>query len=268
MDKSENYRKLLEKFKIFIKDNCDLGDLLYSSSTLNHSFGSIFGTYQNNVKKFIDKEKIVDPHKIIMAFIEELEIGKFLIIKEQEQERARNDLVSIERKITKSKEIIKKYYVSYKFFSSESNLNKIFFAREFGNNETKNFYDMLKKKIESELKLPVVMLEDDPLAGNIHSRIKNEIKNCKYFIADLTFKKFENKKDNPINANVMYEIGMAHAYDKPALLIMHESVYPFESEDKNIKLPFDITSHTTMKYIFDDENTIKSILDCIKSGLN
>ncbi len=77
------------------------------------------------------------------------------------------------------------------------------------------------------------MLEDDSASGNIQSRIKNEIKYCKYFIADLSYKKFDNT-NNLINGNVMFEIGMAKAYGKPCLLIMNDSVFPFSSNKENI----------------------------------
>ena len=69
------------------------------------------------------------------------------------------------------------------------------------------------------------MLDDDKAAGNNLSRIKNEIMDSKYFIADLRYK-IDSKERGFINGNVMSEKGMAKAYNKPCLLIMNSSVYP------------------------------------------
>ena len=106
------------------------------------------------------------------------------------------------------------------------------------------------------------MLEDDKAAGNIHSRIKNEIKYCKYFIADLTYK-IDSKERGFINGNVMFEIGMAKAYNKPCLLIMNSSVYPFVKDSENKNLPFDISSHTTIEYSNENDKYIESVLKCV-----
>ena len=61
----------------------------------------------------------------------------------------------------------------------------------------------------------------------------------------------------------MFEIGMAKAYNKPCLLIMNSSVYPFVKDSENQILPFDITSHTTIEYPNENDKYIASILKCV-----
>ena len=59
------------------------------------------------------------------------------------------------------------------------------------------------------------MLYDDKQSGNLNKRIKNEIRTCSFFIADLT-------SENNFNPNVMYEIGMAEGFNKKILQIINE----------------------------------------------
>ena len=73
----------------------------------------------------------------------------------------------------------------------------------------------LFKSIEVNLKLKVIMLYDDKQSGNLNKRIKNEIRTCSFFIADLT-------SENNFNPNVMYEIGMAEGFNKKILQIINE----------------------------------------------
>lgn len=236
LEKSENYQKLYYSFLNFIRENLELNELVYknnSSAPINYK-----------VEKFMKENSITE--SILLGLIDQLSLNGFIKYEEQKNIQM----------------IIKEYSVTFKSFSNNVNDETIFFAREFDNNETKNIYIKIKNELEKKLNLKLVMLEDDKAAGNIHSRIKNEIKYCKYFIADLTYKT-DSKERGFINGNVMFEIGMAKAYNKPCLLIMNSSVYPFVKDSENQNLPFDISSHTTIEYTSENDEYIESILKCV-----
>ncbi|WP_283393042.1 hypothetical protein [Photobacterium phosphoreum] len=236
LEKSENYQKLYYSFLNFIRENLELNELVYknnSSAPINYK-----------VEKFMKENSITE--SILLGLIDQLSLNGFIKYEEQKNIQM----------------IIKEYSVTFKIFSNNVNDETIFFAREFDNNETKNIYIKIKNELEKKLNLKLVMLEDDKAAGNIHSRIKNEIKYCKYFIADLTYK-IDSKERGFINGNVMFEIGMAKAYNKPCLLIMNSSVYPFVKDSENQNLPFDISSHTTIEYSNENDKYIESVLKCV-----
>ena len=236
LEKSENYQKLYYSFLNFIRENLELNELVYknnSSAPINYK-----------VEKFMKENSITE--SILLGLIDQLSLNGFIKYEEQKNIQM----------------IIKEYSVTFKIFSNNVNDETIFFAREFDNNETKNIYIKIKNELEKKLNLKLVMLEDDKAAGNIHSRIKNEIKYCKYFIADLTYK-IDSKERAFINGNVMLEIGMAKAYNKPCLLIMNSSVYPFVKDSENQNLPFDISSHTTIEYSNENDKYIESVLKCV-----
>lgn len=248
LEKSENYQKLYYSFLNFIRENLELNELVYKvdfSIKINFKVG-----------KFMKENSINE--SILLGLIDELSHNGFIKCEEK-----KNTKSTTSGKNTKNEErIIKKYFVTFKIFWNNINEETIFFAREFDNNETKNIYIKIKTELEKKLKLKLVMLEDDKAAGNIHSRIKNEIKYCKYFIADLTYKN-DSKEIGFINGNIMFEIGMAKAYNKPCLLIMNSSVYPFVKDSENQNLPFDISSHTTIEYSNENDEYIESILKCV-----
>ena len=236
LEKSEKYQKLYYSFLNFIRENLELNKLVY---------GVYFSTKINSkVEKFMKENSITE--SILLGLIDELSLNGFIKYEEQKNIQM----------------IIKEYSVTFKIFSNNVNDETIFFAREFDNNETKNIYIKIKNELEKKLNLKLIMLEDDKAAGNIHSRIKNEIKYCKYFIADLTYK-IDSKERGFINGNVMFEIGMAKAYNKPCLLIMNSSVYPFVKDSENKNLPFDISSHTTIEYSNENDKYIESVLKCV-----
>lgn len=248
LEKSENYQKLYYSFLNFIRENLELKELVYkvdSSITINPK-----------VEKFMKENSINE--SILLGLIDELSHNGF--IKCEEKKNTISMPFGINTQILER--ITKEYLVTFKIFWNNINEETIFFAREFDNNETKNIYIKIKTELEKKLNLKLVMLEDDKAAGNIHSRIKNEIKYCKYFIADLTYKN-DSKEIGFINGNIMFEIGMAKAYNKPCLLIMNSSVYPFVKDSENQNLPFDISSHTTIEYSNENDKYIESVLKCV-----
>lgn len=248
LEKSENYQKLYYSFLNFIRENLELNELVYKVD-----FSIIINP---KVEKFMKENSINE--SILLGLIDELSHNGF--IKCEEKKNTISMPFGINTQILER--ITKEYLVTFKIFWNNINEETIFFAREFDNNETKNIYIKIKTELEKKLNLKLVMLEDDKAAGNIHSRIKNEIKYCKYFIADLTYKN-DSKEIGFINGNIMFEIGMAKAYNKPCLLIMNSSVYPFVKDSENQNLPFDISSHTTIEYSNENDEYIESILKCV-----
>lgn len=256
---------LYTKFREYIKNNFEPGDALWSFEA---HFKKNVGFRKFNVdsplvincakikdffqKEHFDKNKDVNwlnqEGSFIQSFMEQLSNDDYAL-----KEMVVIPPISDEFKNTGGKYTI--YKIALKVFL-EGSKKHIFYAREFDNKFTLTFYKEFEKKINSNFNMPVVMLEDDPKSGNINNRIFNEIKNCAYFIADLTY------RNTTINNNVMYEIGLAHAFGKKTLLIMHESVYPFGNESiKN--LPFDINIYTVIKY--KDANDLDDIIKVLES---
>ena len=130
---------------------------------------------------------------------------------------------------------------------------------EEANDEKYQFYKELRKELEEQLKLNLVMLYEDKSTGNLATRIKNEIRNCSFFIADL------KSKDN-FNPNVFYEIGIAEGFNKKPLLILKEDKWDIIKERK---LPFDISNHNVMSYSLENsKKCFEEIINTIKSELN
>jgi len=77
--------------------------------------------------------------------------------------------------------------------------------------------------------------------GRITDQIIKQIRDCAFVIADIT----------GYNANVMYEIGYAHALCHPTIII---NQYPPESS------PFDIKDYRQITYKMDGLNVLKSYL--------
>lgn len=136
----------------------------------------------------------------------------------------------------------KVYKLTLKLFLNPIEENFIFYAREFNSPSTFKMYRNIKSIAEENMKIKTIMNEDYPRAGNINSFIIQSISKCKIFIADLSFLK------STFNHNVIYEIGLAHAFNKKTILIMHESSKNKIEKNGNISLPFDISSHNVFFY--------------------
>lgn len=93
-------------------------------------------------------------------------------------------------------------------------------------------YSEVIKKVCSELHIDVMRIDEKAAPGLIISDITRAIRDAKLVIADIS----------PTNANVFYEVGYAHALNKPTILIA----------EKDTKLPFDVSPFRTIFY----ENSI------------
>lgn len=259
-----NYEKKLEEFIKLIKDNFKLGVQipLIKRGLEFHCLKDDFSLLLNKIwviDEDNDEQKNIIENKwnILQGFCEEM-CNRKLLLKTTLRTQNSETYAHLAHLIT-NEEILEAYTTTFNLYNSSIN-NKVFMAREFGNDENYAFYLKLKNKLVEETGLNVVMLEEMPRSGNLNKRINDEIKTSDYFIADLT-----HELNSQINLNVMYEIGLAHGYKKKTLLIMEESVYPF---DKKEKLPFDINNHTTLQYSYNDiDASINEIIDCIKLDL-
>ena len=93
-------------------------------------------------------------------------------------------------------------------------------------------YSEVIKKVCNDLHIDVMRIDEKAAPGLIISDITRAIKDAKIVIADIS----------PTNANVFYEVGYAHALNKPTILIA----------EKETKLPFDVSPFRTIFY----ENSI------------
>lgn len=109
---------------------------------------------------------------------------------------------------------------------------KAFVIMQFTEPYNELYNDVIKKVCEKEFKLEVVRADESYGPGIIIADVINKIRESQIIIAEIS----------PVNANVYYEVGFAHALNKPTILIA----------DKNTKLPFDISPFRTLFY----ENSI------------
>ena len=109
---------------------------------------------------------------------------------------------------------------------------KAFIVMQFSDEYNQLFTEVIKPVCES-FGLEVERADEFYTATPIIQDIIKSIKNASVIIAEIT----------PDNPNVFYEVGYAHAIEKPTILL---------SEVKREKLPFDISGFRTLFY----ENTI------------
>lgn len=93
-------------------------------------------------------------------------------------------------------------------------------------------YSEVIKTVCSDENIDVTRIDEEAGPGLIIADITKAITDAKVIIADIS----------PVNANVFYEVGYAHALNKPTILLA----------EKGTKLPFDVSSFRTLFY----ENTI------------
>jgi hypothetical protein len=107
-----------------------------------------------------------------------------------------------------------------------------FVVMQFTDDYNALYTDVIKPTFE-EFGYKVVRGDDACFNGMIIDDISRAIREASVIIADIT----------PDNPNVFYEVGFAHALDKPTILL---------SDRKREKLPFDVSGFRTLFY----DNTI------------
>ena len=82
--------------------------------------------------------------------------------------------------------------------------------------------------------------DHDALPGSITTQMLDQIRGCAFVLADIT----------GFNANIMYELGFAHALEKPAIIISQDPIRssPFDIKDyKQIHYTTDVAGLKTVK---------------------
>lgn len=108
---------------------------------------------------------------------------------------------------------------------------KAFVVMQFSSPYNEVYSEVIKAVCEDQ-EIDVTRIDEEAGPGMIIQDIVRSIREAKVVIADIT----------PVNANVFYEVGYAHALNKPTILLA----------EKGTKLPFDISSFRTLFY----ENSI------------
>ncbi|MHA8070179.1 hypothetical protein ACS6L2_12910 [Aquirufa ecclesiirivi] len=118
-----------------------------------------------------------------------------------------------------------------KNYKIHSERPKAFVVMQFSSPFNELYQDVIKP-ICDECKLNVLRADETYGPGLIIADITKEISESRIVIAEIS----------PTNSNVYYEVGYAHALNKPTILIA----------EKGIRLPFDISPFRTLFY----ENSI------------
>jgi hypothetical protein len=108
---------------------------------------------------------------------------------------------------------------------------KAFVVMQFTSPYNEVYSEVIKSVCESE-NIDVTRIDEEAGPGMIIQDITRAIREAKVVIADIS----------PVNANVFYEVGFAHALNKPTILLA----------EKGTKLPFDVSPFRTLFY----ENSI------------
>ena len=124
-----------------------------------------------------------------------------------------------------------------------------FVAMPFATN-LRNVYDTIEGIVTDYCGLKCVRADRIARSERVTDDIRNYIKNARLVIADLT----------NTNANVFYEVGMAHGRDKQVILLVQD-----ESE-----VPFDLKGIRYLQYDFQDltslkQGLIKYVGNCIST---
>lgn len=110
-----------------------------------------------------------------------------------------------------------------------------------------NWYnEFLRPFITREFNIDCFRVDDDLLPNKIDDKLYTYILKSKFIIAEIS----------TLNPNVMYEVGMAHAFNKDVILLAKENLN---------KIPFDIDKFRIYKY--SDEDDLKDYLKKSIPGL-
>jgi hypothetical protein len=121
--------------------------------------------------------------------------------------------------------------IEFSDFKVHSVEPKAFVVMQFSSPYNEVYCEVIKNVCESE-HIDVTRIDEESGPGMIIQDINRAIREAKVVIADIS----------PVNANVFYEVGFAHALNKPTILLA----------EKGTKLPFDISPFRTLFY----ENSI------------
>src|ERR1700681_4245871 len=111
--------------------------------------------------------------------------------------------------------------------------------------ETQGIFSAIARKVSDSLggQWLCVKANDTRRAGMVDEKVVFDLLNADLVIAVIA----DPRESNPINPNVMYELGIAHSFRKPTIVI---------ADIKN-KLPFDIQSVETIQVDFSNPDSLK-----------
>ena len=121
--------------------------------------------------------------------------------------------------------------------------------------ETKDIFAAIKATILDSLEghWECVKANDASSPGVVDEKIVHEMLNADLVIAVIA----DPRHANPINPNVMYELGVAHSFRKSTIVIA----------DSRIKLPFDIQSVESVQVDFSKPDVIAKVQAALQSSL-
>ncbi len=126
---------------------------------------------------------------------------------------------------------VDKTNIEFRNFKVQKVKPKAFVVMQFSSQYNDVYFEVIKSVCE-EQKIEILRIDEENGPGIIIQDITRSINESKFIIADIS----------PVNPNVFYEVGYAHALNKPTILIA----------EKGTNLPFDVSSFRTLFY----ENSI------------
>lgn len=123
--------------------------------------------------------------------------------------------------------------VEFKNINIESELPKAFIVMQFSETYESLYDEVIYPVVVENQRIVPCIARDISKPGIILEDIVQEIKESAFVIAEIS----------PNNANVFYELGYAHALEKPVILLA----------EQNTKLPFDVSGYRCIFY----KNSIK-----------
>ncbi len=134
-------------------------------------------------------------------------------------------------------------WVKYDEIKSEGiNVKKAFMAMKYGEDDLNNVYDTIFKIAVEKTGYELFLLNEKPSAGLIDNRMRVEIRNSRFLMADLTHG----------NPGAYWEAGFAEGLGKPVIYLCEKSVF----DDKGKKPHFDVNHHQII--VWDKENLHKA----------
>jgi hypothetical protein len=125
--------------------------------------------------------------------------------------------------------------------------NNAFLAMKYGESVLENLVREHLKPAVEQTGFSLYRLDDRPQAGLIDARLRNEIRNSRFLLVDLSH----------ANAGAYWEAGYAEGLGKPVIYLCERSVFDGKSD---IPRPhFDTNHHTTV--IWEAENPVKAAND-------
>lgn len=191
--------------------------LKYEYKTFNDNWNyntTIGQTILEKKKKYLIRIEIIG--SVLTLFVNNIKV--FSTYLKEQQKRTQIGIWVRSRSIIK----IHSYKANYE-------KPKAFVVMQFGHNYDDLYQDVIKKVCETN-GYTVYRADEGLGTGLILNDIITAIKNSALVIADIT----------PDNPNVFYEVGFAHALNKPTILL--------NEKNQREKLPFDISGFRTIFY--------------------